>query len=339
MSGGTHHTRWVGAAALAVLAALAIVLVLQLRGSDEPVRQATAAEAPGAAALTDPQHRDTTWSRIDHVDAMRPLPADAKDDRPAFYDDGSGCQVKDGDPVPKVCASGDPSGDRTLMLVGDSKLAQWQTAFDDLGRADGFTVLTATKSACPFTDAAVTSDRKVRTDCREWGQAALRDTLEARPDVVVTSQRTSTALLDDGSDRTRGAMIRGLHSYWSQLQDAGIEVVVMLDNPFPITHPVYQCVEEHPDDLPRCSFDLAEGVQKSSAPMMREAAEIMSGVGIIDMTSTICPDEGRCPAVIGNVLVYRAGSHITKTFVRTAEPQLAVELARATGGTFGETGP
>jgi hypothetical protein len=58
-------------------------------------------------------------------------------------------------------------------------------------------------------------------------------------------------------------------------------------------------------------------------------------VNVIDMTKTVCPDDGRCPAVIGNVLVYRDGSHLTRTFADSAEPQFAAELARATDGAFG----
>jgi hypothetical protein len=58
-------------------------------------------------------------------------------------------------------------------------------------------------------------------------------------------------------------------------------------------------------------------------------------VEVIDMTDTVCPDDERCPAVIGNVLVYRDGSHLTRTFADTAEPQFAAQLARATHGAFG----
>ena len=269
------------------------------------------------------------------LDRLRPHPRDALDDRPALYEDPAGCQVKGGDPVPVLCASGDESADRTLMLVGDSKMAQWETAYADLGRTNGWRVVTVTKSACPFTNAEVTMDHQVKTDCRDWGRAALTKILAAEPDVVVTSQRADTALLDDGSDRTQGAMIRGLHDYWQQLLDAGIQVVVHLDNPFPTTHPVYQCVRDHPDDVGRCAFDLDEGLAESAAPVLREAAESLPGVRIIDMTRAICPDGQQCPAVMGDVLLYRAGSHLTRTFVVSVEEELARELAVATGAAFG----
>jgi hypothetical protein len=277
-------------------------------------------------------------SRVVDLAHLRPQPGVAKDDRPAFYDDGSGCQVGDGDPVPVLCASGDESAKRTIMLVGDSKIAQWQTAYSDLGRGAGWRVVTTTKSACPFADVHVTSGDKARPDCRAWGRAALREVLAAKPDVVVTSQRADTAALVSGGDRTRGAMVRGLRSYWSELVDAGIQVVVQLDNPFPTTHPVYRCVAGHPRDVGRCAFDADRGVAESSAPVLREAAEAVPGVSVVDMTSTICPGDDRCPAVIDDVLVYRAGSHLTRTFTVSVERQLATALHRATDGEFDATG-
>lgn len=306
-----------------ILGALVLGVVLAvLIGRTVDSRDDSAGETPVAVPEAVP------------VDQLRPQPLDAKDDRPAFYDDGSGCQVDDGDPVPVICSSGDESADRTLMLVGDSKIAQWETAYSDLGRAGGWRVDTMTKSACPFADVEVTAGRELRSDCREWGRAALAKVIAAKPDVVVTSQRADTALLEDVDDRTRGAMIRGLQAYWQQLLDAGIQVVVHLDNPFPTTHPVYQCVADHPNDMERCDFDLDQGLAESAAPVLREAAESLPGVGILDMTSAICPDGETCPAVMGDVLVYRAGSHLTRTFVVSVEPQLARQLAKVTDGAF-----
>lgn len=259
----------------------------------------------------------------------------ALDDRPSIYDEGSGCQTTFGDRVPKICSSGDESAQRTVMLVGDSKIAQWETAYSDLGIAGGWRVESMTKSACPFADVEITENRKVKADCREWGRSALAKVIAAKPDLVITSQRASTALLADRSDRTRGAMVRGLRSYWKQLQDAGIPVVVHLDNPFPTTHPVYQCVADHPDAVDSCAFDLDEGAALSAASVQREAAKGMPGVRIIDMTSSICPGGTSCPAVIEDVLLYRAGSHLTRTFVVSTEAKLARELSRATDAAFG----
>ncbi|MCW2749433.1 MAG: hypothetical protein JWR83_543 [Aeromicrobium sp.] len=331
------------AAAIGVLAVVLAALAVLRANSNSPEPgypfvEGAKSDSPGAAALVDPANKDVVWSDITSIPSIRPLPKNAVGDRPSFYDDGSGCQVEPGDPVPKVCTSGDQNAQKTLMLVGDSKIGQWQTAFSDIGRRDNWRLLTTTKSTCAFTSRLLMTAGKAQSDCQEWGRATLKDILRVKPDVVVTSQVRDTALPDGktaSQDRTQEAMIRGLHTYWTQLQDAGIRVVVLLDNPMPTTHPVYQCVEDNPRNLSKCAYTLARAYPGSSAPMQLKAAAATPGVRVIDMTPTLCPDDGRCPGVIGNVLVYRAGSHLTRTFVVSAEGQLAARLAQATDGNFG----
>jgi hypothetical protein len=304
----------------------------------DTVQEAAKADSPGAAALLDKSNASVTWSDIKSVNTLRPLPTKAKSDRPTTYDDGSGCQVPGGDPKPKVCVHGDKTATKTLLIIGDSKIAQWETVLSAMGSSEGWRVVTITKNYCPFTDASVTSNNRVDTACREWGKSAMTKILKLKPDVVLTSQRASTALPEgktNGHDRTRKAMGDGLRSYWSQIEGAGIPMVVLLDNPSPTTAPVYECVAQHPKNLTVCAFDTAKGIAGSAAGAQRAAAAEVPGVKVIDMTGTICPDDGRCPAVIGNVLVYRQGSHLTRSYIDSMRPQLARQLARVTNGQFG----
>jgi hypothetical protein len=304
------------------------------------VDEAKASTSLGAAALLDPANKDVDWAAVRSVDQMRPLATEAVDDRPAFYDDGSGCQVRDGDPVPKPCTSGDPSADRTVVIVGDSKIAQWQPAISAIGRREGFKVVQFTKSACSFTD--VDLDRKNNPDCRAWGRTVLKDVVRLDPDLVIVSHRQGKALPKGATDRgqeTEDAMVGGLVSYWSTFTRAGIPVVALLDNPAPSDQPVYECVAQNPKNLDRCAFDRDQGVAASGAPAALRAAGEVPGASVADMTPTICPDGDRCAAVIGNVLVYRQTTHLTKSFVESAEAQLSAALFDATKGGFGEALP
>jgi peptidoglycan/LPS O-acetylase OafA/YrhL len=290
----------------------------------------------GAAALLDPANKGVVWSDVKSVDQMTPLATDAVKDRPPFYDDGSGCQVKNGDATPKLCPSGDTSSDRKVVIIGDSKMAQWQTGLDLIAKKEGWQIVQMTKSACPFTDASI--DRSNKTDCREWGQRALQEILDIKPDLVITSHRMREALPEgktDDKDATQDAMAAGMASYWKTLTDAGIPVTALLDNPAPSTEPVYECVAENPDNLPACAFDRDKGIAASGAPAALQAKDEVPAVTTMDLSGTICPDGARCPAVIGNVLVYRQGTHLTRTFIDSAQAQLAAALFKATGGEFG----
>ncbi|MCD9199746.1 acyltransferase family protein [Aeromicrobium wangtongii] len=300
------------------------------------VDEANRSDSPGAAALLDPAFADVDWAAIRKVDTMRPLPTQAVDDRPSFYNDGSGCQVDNGIAEPKACPYGDTASKRTVVIVGDSKMAQWQPTFAAIAKREGFKLVQLTKSACTFADVEFARDN--RADCRAWGRTVLKDILEMKPDLVIESHRFIDALppgANDDKDSTEDAMVDGLTSYWRTITDAGIPMATLLDNPSPPNAPVYECVAQHLDDLARCSFGLEGAVKASAAPAQLRAAAQVPGVAVMDLTSTICPGGKRCAAVIGNVLVYRQGTHLTKTYLDTAEPQLAAALFTASKGDFG----
>jgi hypothetical protein len=56
------------------------------------------------------------------------------------------------------------------------------------------------------------------------------------------------------------------------------------------------------------------GVRAAAAQL--EALTDLDGVHAIDLRDRICPGEV-CPAVLGDVLVYRQSSHLTATYVGT----------------------
>jgi hypothetical protein len=121
------------------------------------------------------------------------------------------------------------------------------------------------------------------------------------------------------------AMVR----QWSQVTDAGIPMVVIADNPSPPgTTSVYECVADHEGDLAACTFPRAAGERRSGAAAQLPAARRVEDVRVVDIRTSICP-ETRCVPVIGNVLVYRRGSHVTDTYARTLQDPLARALVPA----------
>jgi hypothetical protein len=122
-------------------------------------------------------------------------------------------------------------------------------------------------------------------------------------------------------------MVDDLQHTWSELEAAGKEVIVLLDNPSP-TLDVMECVAEHPTDLTSCAFQRNDAQEIGGVAAQRPALEQTPGVGSVDLGEYICPG-GTCPAVIGNVLVYRRGSHLTATYVESLTPRLDQALQRA----------
>jgi hypothetical protein len=79
--------------------------------------------------------------------------------------------------------------------------------------------------------------------------------------------------------------------------------------------------------LRRCAF--ARGPALANAFAIRDAAARVRGIETIDATDRFClPD--LCPAVVGDVLVYRNSGHITASYMKTLRPWLERRLGRTT---------
>jgi peptidoglycan/LPS O-acetylase OafA/YrhL len=308
--------------AVGVLAGLALMLLVPQGAASG------SGDAEGARSLTVTNGRATGVESVDAVDSMIPGAVDAVDDVPAAY--GQDCQASHEATAPKFCEFGDPDGQRTMVLAGDSKALQWADAFDELARQQGWRLLTATKSSCGLYDALRDDGGRDYQECLEHNRTLTDALVEMKPDVVVVSQRHSTAIDPQTGTSTEAAMTAGLTRVWERLEQAGVHVVALLDNPSPTgvdigDGEIYKCVAERLDRLSECAFSRADGVAASGSPALLAAAERVPAVDVLDMTDLLCNDQV-CPPVIGGVLVYRQGSHITNAYALTAVPALADRL-------------
>ncbi|HLS00512.1 MAG TPA: SGNH hydrolase domain-containing protein, partial [Beutenbergiaceae bacterium] len=261
------------------------------------------------------------------IDWFTPQATQATEDIPP--DNAQECHVDQLSTEALMCEWGDPQGEVTVAMVGDSKMFQWWSAVDQIARQQGWKVQQYTKSACGFNDGMQVRDDRPYEECAEWNDNVIAALVDQHPDVVLTSQRHNSAL-DDATDVGTGsveAMVAALNRHWVVLSDSEIPVIELLDNPTPRGN-VYECVADNLDDLQACTFDREEALQSSGDAAQIASAEQVPGVQTIDMTDQICPEE-TCVPVIGNVLVYRQGSHITDTYVRTLTPDLADQLVPA----------
>ena len=331
-------------AALCLLLSVAAGLGLVLAGPSSSLAAPSGAQPRGAAVL--PQRidldRHPAWS--EGVQWVLPAPSAAVDDVPVAYADG--CQQSATDAAPISCTYGDRGGARTLALVGDSKALQWLPALDTWAQGHGFALVTFVKSSCPFADTLVDVSGKPYPSCRDWNAAVLEKLTALHPALVVTSQvRAGASPTLEGEDRGPALMTEALQRTWRTLTDASIPVAVLGDTPQTGAN-VYECVAEHPDQLDRCAYDRATAVHNSALPTQLAAVRALGGsvldasgasvtrgsnraLTLIDLDDAVCPDARRCPPVVGNVLIYRSGSHLTKTYVNSLTPRLSGLLDRA----------
>ncbi len=312
----------VGAACTAV-AVFSGVLVKNLQPT---FHTAAANEVMGAAALPEqPQPQQTAA-------AVRPNPLRARADRSrAFYD---GCLVGIEGTNSNRCLYGDPEGDHTLILFGDSHAMQYFPPLEALAEERHWRLISLTKAECTPGEVQIRSmvaDREY-SQCDAWRESALQRIEESGHDdsvtVVMSGDTAYTAYGEDGEelsgDENADALQEGYEKTLRRIQSAGPSTVVIRDTPASSSD-VPSCVSEDLQNLQACAFKQPREWDRE---FDKRAAEGTGGAHLIDLTAEICPGE-LCRAVIGDALVYRDKSHLTATFARTLTPWIESGLAEA----------
>src|SRR5690606_35718585 len=118
---------------------------------------------------------------------------------------------------------------------------------------------------------------------------------------------------------------------WRQLDEAGIRVVTVRDNPrFGFDVPA--CVEEGPAEA--CSRARAE-IYSPVNPVLG-ARGVPASAAHLDLTPYFCSTQ-RCDGVVGNVLVYRDDNHVTATYAATLAAPLHEALRTTATWLFRDT--
>lgn len=302
------RTAFASMAALSLLAAMDGAWAAYTRWTmpEHRLGKEEAQHYPGAAAL----YADLS---IERREDYRPGPLWVKKDVADVYDDG--CHQKLAGVQAIRCSYGPQDASHVLALVGGSHSAQWLPAFQELLEGPDWKIVTFTKSSCLFSATGRSGEAIPNGTCAEWNRNVIAELRRLKPDLVVT---IATHGKDMAAERVYPDFIR----QWQAVAGLGAKVIAIRDNPWHF-YDVPQCVEINGPADDRCSLPREE-VLAARDPFTRIAPP--RGVHMIDFTDLFCPREV-CPAVIGNVLVYRDKHHITATYMRTMIPPIRQKLA------------
>lgn len=274
-------------------------------------------EYPGAMAF-DPEHPAPVPGGLpvqpDPGVAMKDVPLTGKDEcgifDPALMHD-------------EQCVYGAADATKKMIVVGDSHAAQYVDPLLLAGQSSGWNVRAMVRNGCPFTAAPPQDAGTVYRNCTDQNKATLQKILALKPDLVVVSGMTP-----DGYRRALKwgwqdpeAPVGGYVELLAPLRQAGIHVAVVLDIPYP-SFSAPECVQLKGADSTECQI-LQKPGDRPADPLKSAAAQV-AGVDVIDLYPHFCRND-LCPAVIGNVLVYR-DNHMTNTFAKTLAPTLAKAL-------------
>ena len=210
----------------------------------------------------------------------------------------------------------------TVVITGGSHAGQWAPAFRVLARQHGWRVIIVDKSGCQLTSNTGQYPRPrdvpMHPSCQGWNHKVVDVIADLNPDLVFTIATTSRGRPE--------SVPLGFMDQWAALRDHGLRVVAIRDTPR-IPEPLSECLdrEDDPSDcaIPR-SGHKGHGLAAES-PFL--GLEREPDVGYIDLADYYCPED-TCPAVIGNVVVYRDKSHLSASYVRTLVAPLSHALRR-----------
>jgi peptidoglycan/LPS O-acetylase OafA/YrhL len=268
------------------------------------------------------------------ADKISPTPRDATDIRSEMFTEGCLLDISSvHNPQAPKCVFGDTSSDKTVVIFGDSHAMQWFPALNQLAKEHHWRLIGHSKGGCTPAKGTIFrySLRREYRECDQWRANTLKlIAKEEHPDMVIVSSSSNYHSVIEHGERQGGKegiekLEAGYASTLETLKETGAEVVVIKDVPHPAKD-VPECVSQSLDHLRRCATPAKKAFGSVKAPKFGTvAAHQVKGTTLIDPKSVFC-SKGMCPAVIGNVLVYRSGSHITPEYMRTLTPWLDARL-------------
>ncbi|MGO1640817.1 MAG: acyltransferase family protein [Candidatus Corynebacterium faecigallinarum] len=218
------------------------------------------------------------------------------------------------------CEYGDVDSDRLMYLVGGSHSEHFLPALDEIGQEQGIRIVPLLKMGCVLGMELPHLSGEPYPECGEWEQSAQQYIFDNPPtDGVFMTVTRPTTIEGNGPDQVPQEYVDMV----AKLTDAGIHTWGMRDTPWHMSGPGQQ---GNARECVAVGFDGDCGVDElASLAPENPALPAYEGLDItqLEVTPALCRD-GRCPAVVGNVLVYHDGQHFTSLF----SSMLAEEISR-----------
>ena len=255
---------------------------------------------------------------------LTPSLLDAPGDLPAAGFD-NGCHADYLTVKQPACVFGDPNGAKTLVLMGDSHAQQWMPALDVAAKQAGWKLVSWTKAACSVADVSLIEAKIGRKywECDEWRRQTIANIIALEPALLMVSQSDSVP----GDQFTNVEWADATGKTLTTIQEAGVPVVFMLDTPQPALD-IPECLAEHLGDVGACN---SVGHLSDYVGRREDVQSVLGTIGttVVDPVDWFCVGRSQCPAVVGNLLVYRDLTHMTRAYSEHLAPMIAPLLDHA----------
>lgn len=227
---------------------------------------------------------------------------------------------------------GDPDAAKTIALIGDSHARHYRPAIRQIVAEHGWRLLVISKDSCSpsVADWVSANGYDSGPGCTAW-RTQLLEELPSVPgiDVIVTSSVAPRYARETADVQAQAAA--AFTEMWRAWVGGGKQVVVIADVPGPESDQrnSRDCVASHPDTVDPCSSPR-DVVLETDAMVVAATETPQEGLTLLDLTSAYCDDE-TCHVVVGSIVVYGGGAHISNLFSRTLVPWIEPALVAAMG--------
>lgn len=245
----------------------------------------------------------------------------APHDIPSIYTHGCDSWYENANINP--CVFGTNGFNKTVVLIGDSILAQWFSLVTSTFQVPEWRVIVLTKSSCPMVDEDFFYERigKVYEVCNKWRNDLFDILLEIKPDVIITGSAATYPFSEK-------QWIEGSKRILSKFSTISNEVIVIPGTPA-LTFDGPSCLMRQQNNKSNensfsqksiCSEDEIPKYIKTNKALLFSATNNFENVKLLDLNNQVCP-EGKCSAMTSEgIVVFRDSQHITDTFARSLSP-------------------
>lgn len=254
----------------------------------------------------------------------RPSLLTALDDNPAVYH--TDCHQSETETGFSICEFGDVESERAIVLFGDSHAANWFPALDLAAQRAGFRLEAYSKSRCSSALVEKTFQGRPYVECDLWREHVLDRVLQIEPELVVMANYSPDGTSDSSFVDTTQSQSR----LWSTGLELAIhrvgkasDVVVIQDTPRHAKDPLL-CLARNVNSADSCAITRDTAISDSMATAERDVVE-RNGASYTSFNDLLC-NERTCPAIIGDLIVYRDTHHLTATFSEFLSPAVERRL-------------
>ena len=296
---------------------------------------ASRAGAPSLERTADPGLTTTqlatdlaAGARITHVPGdLEPPLAAAGAAEPIIVKNG--CHLSRTGLMSKPCVYGDTTSTTNVVLFGDSHAAYWFPALDLISQEQHWRLVDLTKDGCPAAEVNIAAWFRhggPYPECTDWRNSAMAQIAALHPALVIATEARYLEVPEArplaGVPTGQGSpWLNGLAAIFRFLDRAAAHVVFISDVPTPRQYPP-GCVGRHMSDVQRCDTKLSAAIRLPDVKADELELAGREHVDAIDPTSWFCTST-TCPAIVGNLLVYRNIAHMEPAWSRFIAPVLA----------------